>query len=246
MDERKKEKIKACGAFAVVTLIILIIGIFICIYQIEGETNMPFVLSSIYVVSTAEGAENKNSEEKWNLNIYQNNDIYINIQKNEEYEKQETIQSVQIDNIQIIKNPVKGKINTYMPNSSEGRLFTFSEESKLEKNSLTYKGGSKTDTTKLEIGNQGGTIVIRFSNDALGSYISNEDEEIKHDGTMLGKINVSNEDIKFTILFDLIIRVNNISYKTTVELELPTGNILENGTESLEITDTQKYIFKRI
>lgn len=246
MDERKKEKIKACSAFAVVALIILIVGIVIGIYQIEGETNMPFVLSNIYVVSTAEGAENQNSEEKWNLNIYQNNDAYINIEKNKNYEKQETIQSVKIDNIQIVKNPIKGQINTYMPNSSEGRLFTFSEESKLENNSLTYKGALKTDTTKLEIGNQGGTIVIRFSNDALGTYISNEDEEINHDGTMLGKINVENEDIKFTVLFDLIIKVNNISYKTTIELDLPTGNILENGTESLEITDTQKYIFKRI
>lgn len=246
MDERKKEKIKACSAFAVVALIILIVGIVIGIYQIEGETNMPFVLSGIYVVSTAEGEEKERTEDKWNLSIYQNNDVYINIEKNKNYEKQETIQSVKIDNIQITKNPVKGKINTYMPNSSEGRLFTFSKESIIEDNSLTYKGGLKTDTTKLEIGNQGGTIVVRFSNDTLGSYISNEEEEINHDGTMLSKINVTNEDIKFTVSFDLIIKVNNISYKTTIELEVPTGNILESGTESLEITDTQKYIFKRI
>lgn len=246
MDERKKEKIKACSAFAVVALIILIVGIVIGIYQIEGETNMPFVLSGIYVVSTAEGEEKEKTDDKWNLSIYQNNDVYINIEKNENYEKQKTIQSVKIDNIQITKNPVKGKINTYMPNSSEGRLFTFSKESIIENNSLTYKGALKTDTTKLEIGNQGGTIVVRFSNDALGSYISNDDEQINHDGTMLSKINVENEDIKFTVSFDLIIKVKNISYKTTVELDLPTGNILESGRESLEITDTQKYIFKRI
>lgn len=246
MDERKKEKIKACSAFAFVTLIILIVGIIIFKYQIEGEKNMPFVLSSMYVVSTAEGAENENSEEKWNINIYQINDVYFNIEKNENYNKEAKIDSIKIDNIQIAKNPTKGKINTYMPNSSDGRQFVFAEEYILEKNSLTYKGASKTDTKKLEIGNQGGTISIRFSNDLLGTYISNEDEEIKHDGTMLKKINVVNEDIKFNVLFDLIVQVDDVEYKTTIQLELPTGNILENGTESLEIKDTQKYIFKRI
>lgn len=246
MDERKKEKIKACSAFAFVTLIILIVGIIIFKYQIEGETNMPFVLSNMYVVSTAEGTENENSEEKWNIKIYQINDIYFNIEKNKDYNKQAKIQSVQIDNIQIIESPTKGKINTYMPNSSDGRQFTFEEEYILEKNSLTYKGATKTDTKKLEIGNQGGTIAIRFSNDSLGTYISNEDEEIKHDGTMLNKINIVNEDIRFEVSFDLIVKVDDISYKTTIQLELPTGNILEKGRESLEINDTQKYIFKRV
>lgn len=246
MDERKKEKIKACSAFAFVTLIILIVGIIIFKYQIEGEKNMPFVLSSMYVVSTAEGTENEDSEEKWNINIYQINDIYFNIERNKNYNEQAKIESVQIDNIQIIKNPTKGKINVYMPNSSDGRQFTFAEEYILEKNSLTYKGASKTDTKKLEIGNQGGTISIRFSNDSLGTYISNEDEEIKHDGTMLNKIDVANEDIRFEVSFDLIVKVDDVSYKTTIQLELPTGNILENGRESLEITDTQKYIFKRV
>ena len=246
MDDRKKEKIKACSAFAFVTLIILIVGIIIFKYQIEGETNMPFELSSIYVVSTAEGSENENSEEKWNIKIYQINDIYFNIEKNKNYNKEAKIESVQIDNIQIIKSPSKGKINTYMPNSSDGRQFTFEEEYILEKNTLTYKGATKTDSKKLEIGNQGGTISIRFCNDALGTYISNEDEEIKHDGTMLNKIDIVNEDIKFEVYFDLIVKVDDISYKTTIQLELPTGNILENGRESLEIEDTQKYIFKRV
>ena len=246
MDESKREKIKACIAFMVVTLIVIITGIIIFKYQIEGETNMPFVLSKINIVSIAEGVENDNSEEKWNLNINQNNDIYFTISKNDNYKKQEKIKSVQIADIQIIKKPNVGNIKIYMPNSSEGRLFKDGQNLILEKNNLTYKGALKTDTKKLEIGNQGGTIVIRFTNNELGSYVSNDDEEIKHDGTMLNKINVTNEDIKFTVSFDLIVNVNNIAYKTTIELELPTGNILEKGTESLEITDTQKYIFKRV
>lgn len=246
MDESKREKIKACIAFMIVTLIVIIAGIIIFKYQIEGETNMPFVLSKINIVSTAEGVENENSEEKWNLNIYQNNDIYFTISKNDNYKEQEKIESVQISDIQIIKNQNVGNIKIYMPNSSEGRLFTYEQDSVLEKTNLTYKGASKTDTKKLEIGNQGGTIVIRFCNTELGTYISNEDSEMKHDGTMLQKINISNEDLKFSVLFNLIIDLKDKSYKTAIQIDMPIGNIVEKGTESLEITDTEKYIFKRI
>ena len=37
-------------------------------------------------------------------------------------------------------------------------------------NSLTYKGASKSDTTTLEINNQGGIIGIAFGNTKLGTY----------------------------------------------------------------------------
>ncbi len=247
MDETKKEKIKACIAFIVVTLIVLIIGSIIFKYQVEGEKNMPFILSKIYIVSTAEGVENSNSQEKWNLDIYQNNDIYFSIEKNENCKTEKRIESVQISNIQIIKKPKVGELKTYMPNSSsEGRLFTYTEDLILEKSSLTYKGSTKTDTKKLEIGNQGGTISIRFSNTGLGTYISNEDEEVKHDGTMLQKINLSNEDLEYSISFDFIININGKSYKTLIEMDFPTGNIIENGTESLEIDAKKQYVFKRM
>lgn len=246
MEASKKEKIKACIAFIIITLIILVAGISIYKYSVEGEKNMPFSLSRIYIVSTAEGVENENSEEKWNFNIYQNNDVYLTIEKNEDYKNEEKIQSVQIDNIQVTKYPKKGNLKTYMPNSSEGRLFSYAEEYILEGNSLKYNGSTKTESKNLEIGNQGGTIVTRFSLSDLGVYISNDDEEIKHDGTMLKKINIENEDLKYSICFDLIINIKNKSYKTTINLDLPIGDITENGTESTEIIDNAQYVFKRI
>ena len=73
--DRKKEKIKACIAIGVVILAILITGIVIMKYHVEGEKNLPYELSKITVVSTAEGVENEGAEEKWNFSIYQNNDI---------------------------------------------------------------------------------------------------------------------------------------------------------------------------
>lgn len=246
MNESRKDKIKACIAFIVTSLIILIAGTIILKYSVEGEKNMPFKLSKIYIISSAEGVENKETEEKWNFNIYQNNDIYFNIEKNEYHEAEEKIKSVEISNIKIIKTPSKGNIKAFMPSSTGTRQFSYEQEYILENNSLTYTGSTKTELKNLNIGNQGGQIVIRFSNVNIGTYISNEDEQINHDGTLLKKIDVENEEVFFTISFDLVINTKNKSYKTSMEFNLPEGNILENGTESIEVPNIEKYVFKRI
>ena len=68
MDEmRKNEKIKACIAICIIILLILTTWIIIFKYQVEGENNIPFKLSKIMIVSTAEGVENNLEEGKWNL-----------------------------------------------------------------------------------------------------------------------------------------------------------------------------------
>lgn len=156
---RKKEKIKACIAILVIVLAILTTGIINMKYQVEGETNMPYTLSKITIVSTAEGIEKEGAEEKWNLDIFQNNDLYFSVEKKEGHEK-EILESVSIENIQITKTPILGEIKTYMPNSLEGRLFSYSPEYILEENKITFKGASKSNSKTLEIGNQGGTVVI--------------------------------------------------------------------------------------
>lgn len=246
MEEiRRKEKIKACIAIAVIILAILVTGIITMKYHVEGETNMPFTLSKITIVSTAEGVENKETTEKWNLSIFQNNDIYFSIEKNERNREDEIIESFSIENIKVIEAPKIGQIKTYMPNSSDGRLFTYLDEYIVEENKLTYKGASKSNSKTLEIGNQGGTAILRFANTEVGNYVSNEDEEIKHDGKLLEKIQVSKEDINFKVSFDLIIKLKNKSYISNIVLELPCeGDLINEGTISKEITDN--FVFKRI
>ena len=244
-ENDKKEKIKACIAMAIIIIIILLSIIFSIKYQVEGESNMPFKLSKITIVSTAEGNENEGAKEKWNMSIYQNNYIYFSIEKNDKYNKEELIDNISIENIKIIQNPELGEIQVFMPNSSEGRLFSYSEDTIVKDNKLTYKGASKTNNKSLEIGNQGGTAVIRFANTKIGDYVSDDDEEIKHDGTMLTKTQATNENIKFKVNFDLIINLKNVKYKTNISLDLPCEeNLLEKGTCSKEITDN--FIFKRI
>ena len=213
-------------------------------YEVEGDKNMPFNLSKIVIVSTAEGVEIE-GKSKWNFNIYQNNDIYFYIDKNNEYLGNSTyIENVRIENIQITKEPTIGEIKTYMPNSLEGRLYSYDNTYIIEEK-LEYRGGVKSNSQTLEIGNQGGEALIRFSNTNLGAYSSDTDKEIIHDGTLLNKLELKKENINFTVSFDFIIEVQNHQYRANIKLEFPYGNIIEEGTAIYEKTDMSDVIFKR-
>ena len=242
--EKKKQMIKLCIAVSTFVIILLLVGITMIKYQVEGDKNMPFNLSKIIMVSTAEGQETE-GDKKWNFSIYQNNDVYIYIDKNEDYKGEErTIKSVRIENINITKAPSVGEIKTYMPNSVEGRLFDYSDEY-IVNEKLEYKGAEESNPQTLEIGSYGGSLLLSFSNIGLDTYSSDEDEEITHDGTLLEKIDVTNDDITFNVSFDIVITVENCSYRANTTLQLPCGNILEEGTCSIEKTDMSDVIFKR-
>ena len=242
--EKIKQMIKMCIAISVLVIIFIIVGTIMIKYEVEGDKNMPFNLSKIMIVSTAEGVESE-GKNKWNFNVYQNNDLYFYIDKNNEYKGNDTyIEKVRIENIQIIEAPKIGEIKSYMPNSTEGRLYSYDDTYIIEE-ALEYRGAGKSNSQTLEIGSQGGSALIRFSNTNLGVYSSDDDTEIIHDGTLLNKLNLTQEDIDFTVSFDLVIEVQNHAYRANIELELPYGNMLENGTESTEKVDMNDVIFKR-
>ena len=58
---------------------------------------------------------------------------------------------------------------------------------------------------------------------------SDKDEEIVHDGTLLNKLSLNNEQVKFKISFDFVIEISKHSYKANVQLDLPCGDILKDG-----------------
>lgn len=242
--DKTKQRIKLCLAITVVVVILAIVGMIMIKYEVEGDKNMPYNLSKIMIVSTAEGVETE-GKNKWNFNIYQNNDLYFYIDKNNEYKGNDTyIEKVRIENMQITKTPKVGEIKSYMPNSTEGRLYSY-DKSYIIEEKLEYNGAGKSNSQMLEIGSQGGNALIRFSNTNLGVYSSNDDKEIIHDGTLLNKLKLTQEDINFTVSFDFIIEVQNHKYKANIQLDLPYGNIVENGTESIEKIDMSDVVFKR-
>lgn len=78
-----------------------------------------------------------------------------------------------------------------------------------------------------------------------GKY-SSEDEEISHNGTMLTKIGLNYEQIKFNVSFDLCIElVSRTKFTGTITLDLPAGNIIQEGVSKYEKTDFSDIIFKR-
>lgn len=229
----------------IIVLIIAVIGLIILKYNVEGEKNMPFKLSSILVISSAEGHQKTENEEYlWDAEIYQNNDIYLNIEKNKNYKETEVIKSIIIENIEIDQKPLIGDIKFYRTSNEKSNLFIYEEEFEIE-NNIEYIGDMSTDLSNLKISNQGGTLIIRAVNKTGKKYTSNE-KEFEHTGKLLEKVGVPYEEVKATISFDLIINLeSDISYRAKIELELPTGDITKEGSSSTEITDMKNIVFKR-
>ena len=240
----RKDKIKTCIAGTIVILLIITAIIVTFKYNIEGETNMPFKLSKIVIGSMVVSSDNILDTDGLENDIVQNNGIYFEIKKNDNYKNTAVIDNVEFANIQITSAPKKGTIKTFIPNTTENKKFTYSDEFLLDSNSLKYTGSNKSDTTTLEINNQGGIVAIAFGNLGLGTYNLTE-QELVIDGTLLNNFGVTDDDIKFTVNFDLIITTEGNNYKTNISLDLPTSEITSSGKSSIEITDTSKYIFKR-
>lgn len=238
-----KKYFHICMVITIIAIIIFTLGIVVLKYNVEGETNMPFNLNKIILISSSEGIDKDAGENKWAFDINQNNDIYLYIEKNENYDKQEAINKILIDNINVQKDNEKGTIKFYRPNISEsGGNFSNTEENLIE--SITYEGAMESDIKNLKISNQGGIVVFRYANDKITEYISN-DEEINH-SELLKKSNVTEEDLKAKISFDLTIIIESgKEYKANILLDMPVQGVVEKGTDSKEITDLNDIIFKR-
>ena len=182
-EDNIKRVIKACLSIALLAVILVIVVTIMMKYNVEGEKNMPFKLSKITIISTAEGIEDSQNDNnvKWKLNILQNNDLYFTISKNENYDKEDIIESVKIENIKIVSEPKVGEIKAYMPNSSDGRIYQYKDEYVIT-DKLEYFGSNTNNAKTLEIGNQGGNILMSFTNNGIGTYESNDDDNIKLDG----------------------------------------------------------------
>ena len=243
MNKIVKNQISKGIVFTVIVIAFAVSLMVMLKYKTEGETNMPFKLKKILTVSSIEAEKNPENPEnfKWNLNLNQYNDIYIEIEKNAENKEEGYIESITLENFYIDR----GNVELYMPSSKEEKLFSYEEGFKIN-GSLTYRGASETNQKALNIANQGGTILFRAVNKNIGKFQSNEGEEISYDGKLLQKIKINGEDLKYNISFDIIIITNNNSYKGTYQELLPAGDLIKDGVAKKTEEDLKKIIFKRI
>lgn len=245
ISEKNKKLIKISSISVISIIIIAIIIIFILKYNIEGETNLPFKITSIRVASTAQGINIDDAENKWNLDIVQKNDFYFYLEKNSDYNKEDSIDNITFENFIIEKKSSIGNVNIYKP-STNSILYSYTDEYKIQ-NNISFTGALSTNIPALEIGNQGGLIGFSIAINDLGNYITNDNSEIIHNGTLLSKINLTNDDIAIKVSFDIIIKTtSNKQYKSTLTFDLPVGNIIEDGMYILEKENLDDIVFKRI
>lgn len=218
----------------IIAIIIFLIGMFILKYNIEGETDIPFTISKIAIISSGEGIDKKAIDTKWAFDIYQSNDIFLYLDKNDNYGKTEIIQNVKIDNVQI-NSKRKDNIKLYKPEEQEENVIFKNREENIVQN-IEYMGDIESNLKQMKISNQGGIIAFRCSNDNLKQFTSN-DEEINHE-ELLKKAEINKEDLNANITFDLTLQLEARKvYKTTIILELPVEDVIEKGITSKEITD---------
>ena len=229
---------------AIIFVILCVAGILILRYQVEGESNMPFKITKISIVESVEGNAIQGATEKWNLNVNQNNDIYIYIEKNSNYGKTEIIEEVEINNIVINKQKEKGELKIYKPVVDEKRMFINSTENEIT--GITYKGELESNIKEQKISNQGGIIAFRYGINNLSQYISENDEQIDH-SQLLKLTNIIQEDLQTKLSFNIIMKLTSgKKYQATINLDVPTEEIIEKGTIGKEITELDGIIFKRI
>ena len=249
-----KEKLRALVSnkmFHLVVIIVIIVailfflGITILRYNVEGETNMPFVLSKISVISQSLGTDKTVEGMRWAFDVNETNDIYLYIDKNEGNNQEELIKSVKIDSININTAPAVGQTNFYKPDVTDVNLF-FKDSAENVINSLEYAGDVESDIKNLKISNQGGIVAFRYSINNVAEYTSNDDEQIEHKD-LLNKAGVDYNNLKSNISFDLTINLESGKvFKSNINLDLPLDNVVQEGVVSKEITDVEQFIFKRI
>ena len=243
MNLRNKKYFHIVNIICIVAIILFVFGIIILKYSVEGETNMPFKLTKISIISSSEGIDKEATDTRWAFDVYQSNDVFLYIDKNDRYGETAAIKTVSVSNFQIEANK-KENIKIYKPDANEEKLiFKNKDENIVE--SLEYTGDMKSNLKQLKISNQGGLVAFRCSNNNLAEYKSNE-EEINHK-ELLKKAEVKQEDLQIKITFDLNIKLEDgKEYKSTIDLEVPIDDVIDKGTTFIEITDLEKFIFKRV
>ena len=248
MKENSFSKKRIIHIYIVVLIIILIFltaGFFMLKYHVEGEKNLPFNIKKMNIISTAESDIKQDDEENWHAGILQENDVFIVIEKNENYKKLDTIKSIKLENFNISKSNEDMEVKIYRPKSNEFD-YLYSEEFQIS-DIIEFEGALETNLDNLQINNQGGTIGFSVAVENLGEYKFSLNEKVPSDGKLLAKAGLKTEDIEFTISFNLIIETGNGNkFKSNIILELPTGDILKEGVSTYEDTNLKEIVFKRI
>lgn len=243
--QRKKSKEKYIILFFII-LIFCTTFFIMYKYHVEGEKKLPFNITKLLVVSSAKTENIELNEDIYEANVIQKNDLYIAIEKNKEYSKEDAIKKITINNFKIEENTEKGKVRIYRPAMGEN-AYEYSENYEI-KEEVIFTGSKETNlkTESMVISNQGGIIELSVIINDLGKITYDEEDNILADGSLLNRLQITSEEIRKKISFDMYIELaGGNTFKTNISLEIPTGNIENEGVITNEI-DLSKLVFKRV
>lgn len=245
MNRNTTNSFKRSLFIACMLIVVTVVFSLIVRYYVIGESNLPYSLEKILIVSTVSGESGDGALSGWDIKLKEANDVYITINKKDEKSK-ETIKSISLENFRVTSPSVIGKVVVYRPTGDLKNLYLYSDENYLGK-TIEYKGAAIDTMKTLEVRNEGGTIGFRAALEELGTYISrNLDEKITYTGDLLKKAGTELDEIRFELAFDIAIKLSNhVTYKGTVTLNLPNEDIMTNPDSHLEITDFSNVVFKR-
>lgn len=211
----------------------------------NNNSTTIFSLDKIFLFSSANATHNDETQNFWNLNIYQYTDIAIYINNNSDcfVSNKNAVKSLYIDNIHFsetskgIKNIYYKDINTF------GNSIL--NDSYLINNKLDFEVidvNSELNYTKPQIYNTlTNPITLEFINKSFkeSTIIQNNNQSLIFDGSLISKSDTSLSDLQETISFTIhIINYLNEEFLCTVQIPIP----LEDSDQNI----TNGYIKKTI
>lgn len=233
--------------FGLFILAILFIALLVVIkYNEEGEKSLPFKLSKIVIMSTISGDSKSETDTIWDIDVKQINDLYLSFEADKRDEK-ELIEKIIFRNFTIEQAKKIGDVKVLSPTGDFGiGLFSNSNENHID-DEIVFDGAETNDLKKLQIGNSGGTTAFRIEIGNIGNFKSNDETEIKYDGSILQKIGLTNEDVVANVGFDVVITTSKGSiYKGNINFQTPVGNLVEKASCEKVIEDFSNVVFKRV
>lgn len=248
MIEYPKKKNSIQKYLIMLFLILLFSTIFFIMYKyyVEGEKTLPFNITKLIIGSSAKTENIEKNGDKFEANVIQNNDIYIAIEKNENYSKEEAIKKITFNNFRVLKPGDKGTVKVYRTCEEEVD-FQYVEKYQIQ-DKIEYTGAQETNlkAENMTISNQGGLLKLSITIEDLGKITYLENDDTSADGTLLNRMNINIQDIETTVAFDVIIELSSGNiFKTTINLDLPVGYIKNEGASTEEYKDLSKLVFKR-
>jgi len=262
--KKKKALIIIILILLIILLVLLTTKVFSVVFRNNCDSNCLdfadknqktiFSINKCVLFSNCNAKNKESSTSNFTIeNLYQYTDFALFINNNsDEYNLENTLKSVKINNLQYIQKPEIGEPKIFYKNINsfaEGKLLDkYSFEDELEFN-VSSENSTDLSTPTL-YNNCANPIVLSFINQNLKNdyTIADNSSTISYDGSLLQKCGILLNSLNAKFSFDIYI-TNNLDqeFKCTVYIEPP----LDDGSKSLTdgtITQTlnTNYVFYRI